>query len=146
MLTSFLLSLSQTALITTTTVTRNVTAPPAKTIATATVEIGKGTETVAGETETSVNAILIVIGNARTEVTAIGIATGTVNAAAFAKKDARVMKKNADGSTRAKMSDVGHSAARTRGAPLVVVVPAAGAGASVTVARQNGAHPHLWAR
>jgi hypothetical protein len=146
-LTSFLLSLSQTALIitTTTTVTQNVTAPLAKTIATATVivgiGIGKGTETVAGETETTVNAILTVIGNVQTGVTAIGI----VNAVVIATKDARATRKNADGSTRAKTSDVGHTVVRTRGAPLVV--PAAAAAASVTaVARQIAAHPHLWAR
>ena len=147
MLTSFLLSLSQTVLITTTMATRNVTAPLAKTIATAIVivGIGTGTGTVAGETEKSVTAILTVIGNAQTVVTAIGIATGTVNAAVIAKKAARAMRKNADGSSRAKMTDVGHSAAnRTRGAPLVV--RAAAAAGSVMVARQNAAHPHLWAQ
>jgi hypothetical protein len=142
-LTSFLLSLSQTALIITTTVTRNVTAPLAKTIVTATVIVGIGTGTVAGETETSVNAILTVIGNAQTAVTAIGIATGTVNAVVI-MKDARATRKNADGSSRAKKTDVGHTAARRKGAPLVV--PAAAAAASVTAAHQNVAHPHLWAR
>jgi hypothetical protein len=142
-LTSFLLSFSQTALIITNTVTRNVTAPLAKTIATATI-VGTGTGTVAGETETSVNAILTVIGNAQTVVTAIGIATGTVNVVVIAKKDARATRKNADGSTRAKTTVVGHSAARTKGAPLAV--PAVAAAASVTVVRQNAAHPHLWAR
>jgi hypothetical protein len=150
-LTSFLLSLSQTVLIITTTVTRNVTAPLAKTIANATVIVGigtgKGTGTVAGETETTVNAILTVIGNAQTAVTA----TGIVNAVVIAMKDARATRKNADGSSRAKTTDVGHTAAvaavaaRTRGAPLVV--PAGAGAASVTVvARQNAGHPHLWAR
>jgi hypothetical protein len=145
-LTSFLLSLSQTVLIITTTVTRNVTAPLAKTIANATVIVGKGTGTVAGETGTTVSGILTVIGNVQTAVTAIGIATGTVNAVVIAKTDARASRKNADGSSRAKMTDVDHSASsRTRGAHLVVV-PAAAAAGSVTVARQSAAHPHLWAR
>jgi hypothetical protein len=146
-LTSFLLSLSQTALITTTTtVTRNVTARLAKTIATATVIVGtgKGTGTVAGETETTVTAILTVIGNAQTVVTAIGIATETVNVVVIVTKDARASRKNVDGSSRAKTTDVDHSVARTRGAPLVV--PAAAAAASATVARQIAVHPHLWAR
>jgi hypothetical protein len=141
---SFLLSLSQTALITTTTVTRNVIAPLAKTIATATVIVGIGTGTVAGERETTVTAILTVIGNAQTAVTAIGITTGTVNVVVIATKDARALRKNADGSSRAKTTDVGHLAARTRGAPLMVA--AAAAAASVTVARQSAAHPHPWAR
>jgi len=139
-LTSFLLSLLQTALIIiTTTVTRNVTAPLAKTIVTTViVGIGTGTGTVAGETETTVTAILTVIGNAQTAVTA----TGIVNAVVIATKDGRATRKNADGSFRAKTTDVGHTAvARTRGAPLVV--PAAAAAASVTVARKIAAHPHL---
>lgn len=145
MLTSFLLSLSQTVLITTTTVTRNVTAPLAKTIATATVIVGigtgKGTGTVAGETERTVNATRTVIGNAQTAVTA----TGIVNVVVIAKKDARATRRNADESFRAKTTVDDHSAVnRTRGAPLVV--PAAAAAGSVTVARQIAAHPHLWAR
>jgi hypothetical protein len=144
-LTSFLLSLSQTALIITTiTVIRNVTAPLAKTIATATVIVEIGIRTVAGETETTVNAILTVIGNAQTVVTAIGIATETVNVVVIVTKDARASRKNVDGSSRAKTTDVDHSVARTRGAPLVV--PAAAAAASATVARQIAVHPHLWAR
>jgi hypothetical protein len=104
----------------------------------------KGTGTVAGETETTVTAILTVIANAQTVVTAIGIATGSVNVVVIVMKDARASRKNAEGSSRAKTTDVGHSAARMRGAPLVV--PAAAAAASVTVARQIAAHPHLWAR
>jgi hypothetical protein len=140
-LTSFLLSLSQTVLIITTTVTRNVTAPLAKTIATATVIVGIGTGTVAGETERTVNATLTVIGNAQTVVTA----TGIVNVVVIAKKDARATRKNADESFRAKTTVDDHSAAnRTRGAPLVV--PAAAAAGSVMVVRQIAAHPHLWAR
>lgn len=142
MLTSFLLSLLQSVLIiTTTAVTPNVIAPLAKTIATATVIVGIGTGTVAGETEKTVTAILTVSGNAQTVVTA----TGTVNAVVTAKKDARATKKNADGSFREKTTDDGRSvSSRTRGVPLVVL--AAAAAGSETVARQIAAHPHLWAR
>ena len=142
MLTSFLLSLSQNAL-TIITVIRNVTAPHAKTIANATeviVEKGTGTETVAGEKETTASVSLTVIGNAQIVVTA----TGSVNAVVIGKKDARATKRNADGSTRAKMTDVGHSAAKRREVPLAV--PAAAVAVNVTAARQIAAHPHLWAQ
>jgi hypothetical protein len=147
-LTSFLLSLSQNAL-TIITVIRNVTAPLAKTIANATeviVGTGKETETVAGEEETITSVSLtVIVGNAQIVVTAKGIAIGSVNAVVIVKKDARAKKRNADGSTRAKMTDVGHSAARRREAPLAV--PAAAVAVNVTAAaRQIAAHPHLWAR
>jgi hypothetical protein len=76
-------------------------------------------------------------------VTAKGIAIGSVNAVVFAKKDARAMRRNADGSTRAKMTDVGHSApARRKEAPLAV--PVAAVAVNVTVAHQTAALPHLW--
>ena len=126
---------------------RNVTAPLAKTIANATEVIvgkGTGTETVAGEKETTASVSLTVIGNAQIVVTATGSVTGSVNAAVIGKKDARAMKRNADGSTRAKMTDVGHSAAKRREAPLAV--PAAAVAVNATAARQIAAHPHLWAR
>jgi len=140
-LTSFLLSLLQTAL-TIIMVTRNVTAPLVKTIAG--IGIGTGTGTVAGETETTVTVIRTVI-NAQTAVTEKRIVIGiTVNAVVIAMKGAHATRKNADGSTRAKTTDVGHTAARTRGAPLVVAVAAAAA--SVMVALQSAAPPHLWAR
>ena len=147
MLTSFLLSLSQSAL-TIITVIRNVTAPLAKTIATATVVIvgtgtEKGTGTAAGETETTATVSLTVIGNAQTEETAIAI--GIVNAVVIAKKYARrATRRNADGSTRVKMTDAGHTPARMKEAPLAV--PAVDVAVSVTVARQIVAHPHPWAR
>jgi hypothetical protein len=146
-LTSFLLSLSQSAL-TIITVIRNVTAPLAKTIATATVVIvgtgtEKGTGTVAGETETTATVSLIVIGNAQTEETTIAI--GTVNAVVIARKDARrATRRNADGSTRVKMTDAGPTPAKMKEAPLAV--PAVAVAVNVTVARQIVAHPHPWAR
>jgi hypothetical protein len=72
---------------------------------------------VAGETGTTV------IGNAQTAVTAIGIATWTVNAVVIAKMDARISMKNTNGGSRVKMADVDNSAAsRTKGAPLVAVL------------------------
>lgn len=146
-LTSFLLSLSQNAL-TIITVIRNVTAPLAKIIANATEVIavtgtGKETGTVAGERETTASVSLTVIGNARIAVTAVkGIANGNGNAVVIAKKDARATRRNADGSTRAKMTDVGHSApARRKEAPLAV--PVAAVVVNVTVAHQIAARPHL---
>ncbi len=125
--------------------TRNVTAPLAKTIATAIVivEIGgigieTGTGSVAGETEMTATDILT-IENAQTAVTAIG----TVSVVVIATMDARASRKNADGSTRAKTTDVGHTAARTREVPLVVLAAAAAANANATVAHQIAARPHL---
>jgi hypothetical protein len=148
-LTSFLFFLSQSALIiiTTTTVTRNVTAPLAKTIVTAIVivEIGgtgigkeTGTGSVAGETEMTATDILT-IENAQTVVTAIG----SVSAVVIATMDARATRKNADGSSRAKTTDVGHTAARTRAVPLAVLAAAVAANANATVAHQIAARPHL---
>ena len=127
---------------------RNVTALLAKIIANATeviVETGTGKETgtVAGERETTASVSLTVIGNARIAVTAVkGIANGNGNAVVIAKKDARATRRNADGSTRAKMTDVGHSApARRKEAPLAV--PVAAVVVNVTVAHQIAARPHL---
>jgi hypothetical protein len=57
------------------------------------------------------------------------------------KKAARRATKRADGSTRAKTTDVGHTALKTREAHLAVPVAAAAANATV-VARQNAARPH----
>ena len=144
MLTSFLLFLLQNVLITIT-ATRNVIAPLAKTIATANEAIvgtGIGKETVAGERERTASATLTATGNAQIGVTAkgtvIGIATGNANEAAIAKRDARALKKNADGTTRAKTTDVAHTAATMRAALLAV--PAAAEAANVMVALQNAAH------
>jgi hypothetical protein len=148
-LTSFLLSLSQNAL-TIITVIRNVTAPLAKIIVNGTeviveTETGKETGTVAGETETTASVSLTVIGNAQTAVTAKGSAIGSANAVVIVKKDARATRRNADGSIRAKMTDVGHSAAaRKKEAPLAV--PVAAVAVNVTVAHQIAALPHLWVR
>ena len=151
MLTSFLLSLLQNVLITIM-ATRNVIAPLAKTIATANevivgtgIGIGKETGTVAGERERTASATLTATGNAQTGVTAkgtvIGIATGNANAAAFAKRVARAMKKNADEISRAKTTDVAHQAATMREVPLVV--PVAAEAANVMVVLQNAAHQRL---
>jgi hypothetical protein len=150
-LTSFLLPLLQTAL-TIITVIRTVTALLAKTIATANeviVGTGKeiGTGTVDGGTETNASVSLTVIGNAQT-VVAVVTAKGIVvlNAVVTVKKAARATKRNADGSIRAKMTDVGHTAAfRTREAHLAVPAAAAAANATV-VARQNAVRPHPWGR
>jgi hypothetical protein len=145
-LTSFLLSLLQNVLITIM-ATRNVIAPLDKTIATANevivgrgkeTEIGKETGTVAGERERTASATLIATGNAQTGVTAKGIVIG--NAVAIAKRDAHVMKKNADETSHVKMTDVAHPAAATmREVPLAV--PAAAEAANVmVVVLQNAAH------
>jgi len=145
-LTSFLLSLLQTVL--TTTVTRNVIAPLAKTIATANeVIVGIGIGTVAGENERTVTATLTATGNAPIAATAKGTAIGTAteiaNAAAIAKKDALATRKNADEIFRAKTTDAGHTlAAMKREAPHAV--PAAAAAASVTAAHQIAARQHPW--
>lgn len=129
--------------------TRNVIAPLAKTIATANeVIVGTGIgiekETVAGERERTASATLTATGNAQIGVTAkgtvIGIATGNANEAAIAKKDARALKKNADETSRAKTTDVAHTAATMREAPLAV--PAAAEAANVMVVLQNAAHQH----
>jgi hypothetical protein len=148
-LTPFLLSHLQTAL-TAITMTRNVIAPPAKTIATANeviVGIGIGTERgigigigiVGGEKERSAAAILTTTGSAQTAATV----TGTVTVVAIVRKDAPATRKNAGETSRAKMTDAAHSAPKTREAPLAE--PAAAAAANVTVARQSAAHQHLWA-
>jgi hypothetical protein len=148
-LTSLLLSHLQTAL-TAITMTRNVIAPPAKTIATANeviVEIGTGigtgtgkeTETgiVGGEKERTATATPTATGSAQT------VATATANVAAIAKKDALATRKNVDETIRAKMNDAGHTPAMTREAPLAV--PAVAAAANVTVvARQTAAHQRPW--
>jgi len=123
--------------------TRNVIAPLAKTIATANeVIVGTGIgiekETVAGERERTASATLTATGNAQIGVTAKGIATGNANEAAIAKRDARALKKNADETTRAKTTDVAHTAATMREAPLAVL--AAAEVANVMVVLQNAAH------
>jgi hypothetical protein len=150
-LTPFLLSHLQTAL-TAITMTRNAIAPPAKTIATANeviVGIGIGTERgigigiVGGEKERSAAATLTTTGSAQTAATATGTVTGTVTVVAIARKDAPATRKNAGETSRAKMIDAAHSAAKTREALLAE--PAAAAAANVTVARQSAAHQHLWA-
>ena len=127
------------------------TAPLAKTIATANeVIVGTGKETgigreigtVAGERERTASATLTATGNAQTGVTAKGIVignvTGNANVAAFAKRDARALKKNADETSHAKTTDVAHTAAMTREVPLAV--PAAAEAANVMVVPQNAAH------
>jgi len=120
--------------------TRNVIAPLAKTIATANevivgreteIGIGKETGTVAGERERTASATLIATGNAQSGLTVIG------NAVAIAKKDAHAMKKNADETSRAKTTDVAHTAATMREVPLAV--PAAAEAANVMVVLQNAA-------
>ena len=125
--------------------TRNVIAPLAKTIATANevivgreIGIGKETGTVAGERERTASATLIATGNALTGVTAKGTVIENANAVAFAKRDAHVMKKNADETTHAKTTDVAHTAPPMREVPLAV--PAAAEAANVMVVLQNAAH------
>ncbi|KAI0278661.1 hypothetical protein BC826DRAFT_1113301 [Russula brevipes] len=114
--------MADTALITIP-VTRNVTAPLAKTIATVSeVIVGIGTETEtgteAGEKETTATATPTATGNAQTVVTAKGtvkgIATRTANAVVIAKKDVPATRTNADETTRAKMTDAAHTASATK--------------------------------
>lgn len=144
MLTSFLLSLLQNVLII---IMATLIAPLAKTIATAN-EVIVGTEnetgiereigTVAGERERTASATLTATGNAQTGVTAKGTVIGNANVAAIAKRDARALKKNADETSRAKTTDVAHTAATMREAPLAV--PAVAEAVNVMVVLQNAAH------
>jgi hypothetical protein len=143
-LTSFLLSLLQNVLII---IMATLIAPLAKTIATAN-EVIVGTEnetgiereigTVAGERERTASATLTATGNAQTGVTAKGTVIGNANVAAIAKRDARALKKNADETSRAKTTDVAHTAATMREAPLAV--PAVAEAVNVMVVLQNAAH------
>jgi hypothetical protein len=143
-LTSFLLPLLQTApIITTITVTRNVIAPLARTIATANeVIVGIGTEkgTVAGEKETTASDTPTENGNAQTAA-----ATGTANVAAIVKKDARATRKNADETTRAKTSDAAHTAARKREAPRAAAASAVAGAVNVMAVHKTADRLHLLA-
>jgi type IV secretory pathway TrbL component len=145
-LTSFLLSLLQNVLII---IMATLIAPLAKTIATANeVIVGTGKETgigreigtVAGERERTASATLTATGNAQTGVTAKGTVIGNANVAAIAKRDARALKKNADETSRAKTTDVAHTAAAAtmREAPLAVLAVAEAV--NVMVVLQNAAH------
>ena len=143
MLTSFLLSILQTAL-TTTTVTPSVTALLARTIVTvneAIVETGTGTETVAGEEEMTVKGTPPTA-NVRTAATAtgnaIGNATVSASVAAIVRKDARVTRRNVDESHARKI--VGAPMVTKRAAPRAAVLAEAAA-ANVTGGRPIAARP-----
>ena len=153
MLTSFLLSHLQTA-HTAITTTLNVTAPPAKTTATANeVIVGTGTERgtgtgtgketgivgVGGEKERTATATLTA--TAIVQTAAAAAATATV--AVTAKKDAPATRKNAGENSHVKTTDAAHSAAMTKEVPLAA--PAAAVAANATVAHQNAARQHRWA-